>query len=132
MSMEPRNALGIHLSEDPGVQAFVSDRLFQRRAPAGEKKPLLLIQPPISRVPSRDLDGVNFKRARIQVTAMGETQKQAEDTANAVMTAVEGFSGLMAGELYVILATVDNDRQIAYEDIGEVHHHVDIMITYRE
>lgn len=130
--IEPREALFAHLAENPGVQAVVGDRVFSPRVSLGTKKPLLLIQPPISRVPSRDLDGVNFKRARIQVTAMGETQKQAEGAAKAVMTAVEGFSGMMAGELYVLLATVDNDRQIDYEDIGEVHHHVDIMITYRE
>jgi len=132
MSVEPRQALYAHLRADPGVQAAVGDRVYQRRVPTGAMKPLILIQPPISRVPQRDLGGVAYKRTRIQVTAMADAQKQAEATAKAVIDAVEGFSGMMAGQLQVLLASVDNDRQIAYDDIDEIHHHVDMMITYKE
>lgn len=132
MSVEPRQALYAHLRADPGVQAAVGDRVYQRRVPTGATKPLILIQPPISRVPQRDLGGVAYKRTRIQVTAMADTQKRAEATAKAVIDAVEGFSGMMAGQLQVLLASVDNDRQIAYDDIDEIHHHVDMMITYKE
>ena len=35
MSVEPRQALYVHLRGDPGVQAAVGDRLYQRRVPAG-------------------------------------------------------------------------------------------------
>ncbi len=129
---EPRRALYAHLAADNEVKAIVGDRIYQGRVPAGATKPLILIQPPISRVPQRDLGGVAYKRTRIQVTAMADTQKQAEATAKAVIDAVEGFSGMMAGQLQVLLASVDNDRQIAYDDIDEIHHHVDMMITYKE
>jgi len=50
------------------------------------------------------------------VTAMADTQKQAEATAKAVIDAVEGFlQATMGGQLQVLLATVDNDRQIAQD-----------------
>lgn len=128
---EPRRALYAHLLADSGVQTAVGDRIYQGRVPAGATKPLILIQPPISRVPQRDLGGVAYKRTRIQVTAMADTQKQAEATAKAVIDAVEGFTGMMGGGLDVILASVDNDRQIAQDGIDEIYHHVDVMIVYK-
>lgn len=128
---EPRRALYAHLLADSGVQTAVGDRIYQGRVPAGATKPLILIQPPISRVPQRDLGGVAYKRTRIQVTAMTDTQKQAETTAKAVIDAVEGFTGMMGGGLDVILASVDNDRQIAQDGIDEIYHHVDVMIVYK-
>lgn len=128
---EPRRALYAHLLADPGVKAAVGDRIYQGRVPAGATKPLIVIQPPISRVPQRDLGGVAYKRTRIQVTAMTDTQKQAEATAKAVIDAVEGFTGTMGGGLDVILASVDNDRQIAQDGIDEIYHHVDVMIVYK-
>lgn len=129
---EPRRALYAHLAADNEVKAIVGDRIYQGRVPAGATKPLILIQPPISRVPQRDLGGVAYKRTRIQVTAMADTQKQAEATAKAVIDAVEGFSGMMAGQLQVLLASVDNDRQTDQDGVNEIHHHVDITITYKE
>jgi len=128
---EPRRALYAHLLADSGVQTAVGDRIYQGRVPAGATKPLILIQPPISRIPQRDLGGVAYKRTRIQVTAMAETQKDAEKAANAVIAAVEGFTGTMGGGLDVILASVDNDRQIAQDGIDEIYHHVDVMIEYK-
>lgn len=130
MSLEPRQALYAHLRADPGVQNAVNDRVYQRRVPEGATKPLIVIYPTISRVPTRDLNNVAYKRTRIQVTAMSDTQSQAEAAAMSVINAVEGFSGLMAGELPVILATVDNDRQTYQNEVDEIHHHVDITITY--
>ena len=129
---EPRRALYAHLAADNEVKAIVGDRIYQGRVPAGATKPLILIQPPISRVTQRDLGGVAYKRTRIQVTAMADTQKQAEATAKAVIDAVEGFSGMMAGQLQVLLASVDNDRQTDQDGVNEIHHHVDITITYKE
>ena len=128
---EPRRALYAHLLADPGVKAAVGDRIYQGRVPAGATKPLILIQPPISRIPQRDLGGVAYKKTRIQVTAMAETQKDAEKAANAVIAAVEGFTGTMGNGLDVILAGVDNDRQIAQDEIDEIYHHVDVMMAYK-
>ena len=128
---EPRRALYAHLLADSGVQTAVGDRIYQGRVPAGATKPLILIQPPISRVPQRDLGGVAYKTTRIQVTAMAKTQKDAETVADAVIAAVEGFTGTMGGGLDVILASVDNDRQIAQDGIDEIYHHVDVMIVYK-
>lgn len=128
---EPRRALYAHLLADSGVQTAVGDRIYQGRVPAGATKPLILIQPPISRVPQRDLGGVAYKRTRIQVTVMADTQKQAEAAAKAVIDAVEGFTGTMGNGLDVILASVDNDRQIAQDGIDEIYHHVDVMMVYK-
>ena len=64
---------------------------------------------------------------------MADTQKQAEAAAKAVIDAVEGFSGNMGTEkmfVKVILATVDNDRQIAQDEINEIYHHIDVMMLY--
>lgn len=139
MSVRPRQALYAHLRADQGVQAIVGDRIYHRHAPLDTKKPLIVIWPTISDVPIRDLNGVAYRRARLQVTAMAaddnksrDAQPKAEAAAKAVISAVEGFSGMMAGALNVILATVDNDRQIDQEGVDEIHHHVDVIITYKE
>ncbi len=135
MSVEPRQALYAHLRADPAVQAALKngkDSVYQRRVPAGAQKPLIVIYPTISRVPNRILNGVSHRRTRLQVTVMADTQPEAEKAANAVISAVEGFTGMMAGALNVILATVDNDRQVDQDGVDEIHHHVDITITYKE
>jgi len=128
--IEPRQALYAHLLADSGVMEVVK-AIYQGRAPAGAEKPLLLIQPLISRVPRRDLGGVAYKQARIQVTAMAKTQKEVEKAIKAVIDAVEGYVGTMAGDLQVILVEIDNDRQIAQDAIEEIHHHVDVMVIYK-
>ena len=132
MSVEPRQALLAHLRADPAVQEAVGTRVYQRRVPEGAEKPLIVIYPTISRVPNRILSGVAYHQARLQVTVMAGTQPEAEKAANAVISAVEGFSGLMAGALNVILATVDNDRQTDQDGVDEIHHHIDVMIIYKE
>ncbi|MEG3069439.1 MAG: DUF3168 domain-containing protein [Candidatus Syntrophopropionicum ammoniitolerans] len=132
MSVEPRQALYSHLKSNPAVQAAVGDRVYQRRVPEGAQKPLIVIYPTISRVSNRILDGVSHRRTRLQVTVMAGTQPEAEKAANAVISVVEGFSGLMAGALNVILATVDNDRQTDQDGVDEIHHHIDVMIIYKE
>ncbi|MCK9326635.1 MAG: DUF3168 domain-containing protein [Bacteroidales bacterium] len=132
MSVEPRQALYAHIRADPGVQEAVGDKVYQRRVPDGAQKPLIVIYPTVSRVPDRILSGVAYYRARLQVTAMADTQPEAEATAKAVISSVEGFTGKMAGALDVILATVDNDRQTDQDGVDEIHHHVDVMITYKE
>lgn len=128
--IEPRQALYAHLLADSGVMEAVKV-IYQGRAPAGAEKPLLLIQPLISRVPRRDLGGVAYKQARIQVTAMAKTQKEVEKAIKAVIDAVEGHVGMMAGELQVILVEIDNDRQVAQDAIEEIYHHVDVMVIYK-
>lgn len=132
MSVEPRQALYAHLRADPGVQAAVGDRVYQRRVPTGAMKPLIVIWPTISRVPNRILEGVSHCRVRLQVTVMADNQSQAEAVAKTVVSSVEGFKGQMAGALDVLLATVDNDRQVDQDGVDEIHHHVDITITYKE
>ena len=132
MRVEPRQALYAHIRADPGVQAAVGNRVYQRRVPEGAQKPLIVIYPTISRVPTRDIGGVAYRQARLQVTAMADTQPETEKAAKAVIEATEGFTGLMAGALNVILVTVDNDRQVDQDGVDEIHHHVDVMITYKE
>ena len=128
---EPREALYAHLKADPGVQAAVGDRVYQRRVPSGAVKPLIVIFPPASRTAERDLGGVAYWEARLQVTAMAGTQPEAEAAAKAVMQAVEGFRGVMAGAIYVVDARVDSDNQIDQDDVDEIHHHVDVIVRYK-
>lgn len=130
--LEPRKMLRAYLLADSAVGKAVGTRVYYPTVPAGAQKPLIVIYPNISRVPSRDLGGVAYRRVRIQVTAMADTQPEAEAAAHAVINAVEGFNGKMYGVLPVILATVDNDRQVYQDEVDEIHHHVDVMITYKE
>lgn len=134
MSVEPRQALYAHLVADPNVFAAVkgdADRIHQRRVPEGAPKPLIVIWPPQSRVPTRDLGGVAYYKTRIQVTAMAKTQPEAEKIARAVIAAVEGVTGLMAGALQVIMVEVVDDSQVDQDGIDEVHHHVILRITHK-
>ena len=132
MSVEPRQALYAHIRADPGIQAAVGDRVYQRRVPERAQKPLIIIYPTISRVPNRILAGVAYHQARLQVTAMADTQPDAEKAARAVIEATEGFTGLMAGALNVILAMGDNDSPVDQDGVDEIHHHVDVIIIYKE
>lgn len=135
MSVEPRQALYAHLVADPGVIAAVGDRVYQRRVPGDAQKPLVIVWPLVSRVPTRDLSGVAYHTARLQVTAMGSgklAQPDAEKAARAVRAAVEGFSGLMAGALRVIEVEVVDDTQVDQDGIDEIHHHVILRIMYKE
>src|SRR5690606_11207083 len=129
---EPREALYAHLKADPGVQAAVGDRVYQRRVPSGAVKPLIVIFPPESRTAERELGGVAYWEAALQVTAMAAATPAAEAAAKAVMQAVEGFQGVMAGAVYVIDARVDSDQQIDQDDVDEIHHHVDVVVRYKD
>jgi hypothetical protein len=131
MSVEPRQALYAHLSADPDVVAAVGSNIHQRRVPEGAPKPLIVIWPPQSRVPERDLDGPAYYRTRIQLTVMAATQPEAEKVARAVIAAVEGFAGLMAGVLPVLLVEVIDDSQIDQSGIDEIHHHVILRIAHK-
>jgi len=136
MLIEPRIALYDHLKSNSNVTAALAKCrhglcLYQGRVSSGAKKPLAVVQPPISRVPTRILSGVAYKQQRLQVTVVADTQPEAEVTAQAIIAAVEGFTGTMAG-LDVMLATVDNDRQVFFDEVDEVYHHVDVMILYRD
>lgn len=137
MSAEPRQALYAHLLADPSVREAVGEQVYQRRVEKKRldlpvRKPLIIVWPPISNVPVRDLNGVIHRRCRLQVTCMADKQLEAEKAARAVIAAVEGFTGVMAGALNVVQATVDNDRQVDQEGVDEIHHHIDILITYKE
>lgn len=133
MSIEPRQALYVYLQSIPAIIESLKngkDSIYQRRFPAGAQKPLIVIYPTISQLPNRLLDGVSHHRTRIQVTVVADTQTDAEQAANAVIKAVEGFTGLMAEKLQVILATVDNGRQVDQEGVDEIHHNIDVMLRY--
>ena len=62
---------------------------------------------------------------------MAETQPEAEKAADAVVDAVEGFAGQMAGALHVILATAEAEEQVDQEGVDEIRHHVDVVIKYK-
>lgn len=127
----PREALYAHLLADAAVKAAVGSRVYQRGVPLNSARPLVVIWPPISDVPRRDLDGVAYREARLQLTVMGATQRVVEQVMRAVRTAVEGHVGMMADSLDVILAWVDGDHQ-EEADTDEIHHHIDVMVRYRE
>src|SRR5690606_31612804 len=126
-----REARNAHVRAVAGVQETVADRVYQSRVPPGAQQPLAVVFPPVSRVARRDLGGVAYWEQRLQVTAMAATQPEAEAAAKAVMQAVEGFQGVMAGAIYVIDARVDSDNQIDQDDVDEIHHHVDVIVRYK-
>lgn len=126
----PREALFAFLSTDNTVMATVKN-IHSRRVPLGAYKPLVVIYPTISDVPTRDLSGIAYRQARLQVTVMADTQKEAETTIRAIIKAVDGFSGSMFG-LSVIQALAETDRQIDEDEVDEVHQHLDVIIKYEE
>src|SRR5690606_6209439 len=109
--VEPREALRRHLRDDPGVVALVGDRMHHQARPDGAAFPCVVVFP-VSDVPRRDLGGVAWREARVQLTVMGTAEpdaslaprslKTAEQVSRAVQLSVDGFSGLMAGAVQVI------------------------------
>lgn len=126
---EPRHAVYDLLRHDPGVQAAVGTRIYQRQIPPGAKKPLIIVHPLVSRVPEKVLGGTAYRQVRLQITAVADKQPEAEKAISAVIDALDDFTGKM-GSLDVIQASIAGERQMDYPDIGEIYHHADVILLY--
>jgi len=129
-TVTPRQAVYAHLNADPNITALVGSRIYHQTPPLDATYPLIVINT-ISNVDRRDLSAVFACDTRIQITAMAATLKEAESIAMAVRQSLEGFQGNMAGALPVINCYVDNFLPVYQEEVGQVHYHVDVIITHK-
>lgn len=130
-TVTPRQAVYAHLRADPNISVLVGSRIYHQIPPLDATYPLIVINT-VNNIDRRDLSGVAYTETRIQVTVMAATLKEAETIAMAVRRSLEGFSGLMAGALYVIGCRVDNYLPVYEEEVGQTYYHVDMIITHKE
>ena len=125
-----RKAVWRHLLETPAVTALVGDRIYHQVRPDGAEYPCVVLFT-VSSLPRRDLHDVAWTETRLQITAMGLTEPSAESVALAVQQALEGFSGVMAGALYVIDCQVGAVFPDYQEESGQTHYHVDVIVIHK-
>jgi len=125
-----RKAVWRHLLETPVVTALVGERIYHQVRPDGAQYPCVVLFT-VSSTPRRDLHDVAWTETRLQITAMGLTEPSAEAVALAVHQALEGFSGVMAGALYVIDCQVGAVYPDYQEESGQTHYHVDVVVTHK-
>ena len=128
--MTPRQAVWNHLKNDPNVSALVGGRIYHVTPPLDTAYPVITVNT-ISNIDRRDLSGVAWTETRIQVTAMAETLAEAETIALAVRASLEGFDGMMGGQLRVWDCRVVNYAPTFFEEVGMHHYAVDVMIRHK-
>lgn len=129
-TVTPRKALYARLLADPNVTALVGDRIYHQTPDQDAIYPLLVLNT-ISNVDVRDLAGVAYTQTRIQVTAIAETLPEAESVAAAVRRSLNGFSGLMAGALPVMLCRVDNYEPMYEDELRQTHYYIDVILWHK-
>ena len=128
--MTPRQAVWNHLKNDPNVSTLVGGRIYHVTPPLDTAYPVITVNT-ISNVDRRDLSGVAWTETRIQVTAMAETLAEAETIALAVRASLEGFRGLMAGQLNVLDCRVVSYVPTYLPEVEQYHYAVDVMIRHK-
>jgi hypothetical protein len=129
-TVTPRQAVYAHLLADSEVSALVGNRVYHQTPDKDAVYPLIVLNT-ISNVDRRDLSTVFACDTRIQITAMANALKEAEDIAMAARRSLEGFSGIMAGALLVIGCIVDNFFPDYQDEVKQTHYHVDVIITHK-
>lgn len=104
-----RDAVRSLLRESPAVVALVGQRIRYARSRQRDREPRVTYLIP-SRTFGRDLDGPDdTSEARVRVSAWATDSEQAEDLAERIRMALDGFSGWV-GSVYV--ASIDHEVSI--------------------
>lgn len=86
------------LSADPGVTALVGDDVYNLRVPEETTTPFVWFQT-VAGTAYNVLNGApSIERKLIQVNCIGRTPDQAQSVAEAVKTALQGYTGYMNTE----------------------------------
>lgn len=104
-----REAVRSLLRESPAVVALVGQRIRYARSRQRDREPRVTYLVP-SRTFGRDLDGPDeTSEARVRVSAWADDSVQAEDLAEAVRQALDGFVGWV-GAVYI--ASIDYEASV--------------------
>lgn len=127
-------ALFTYLSDDPGIASLVGDRIYPVRLPEGCVLPAVAWQ----RISARRLythdsfdDTAAFVQARVQFSCWATTALEAIRIGEALLLALSGYGGDMAGELIgSSMADLELDD---YEPQHKLYRRiVDFLIAYEE
>lgn len=127
-------ALYSYLCDDPGVSGFVDDRIWPHPAPGTPKLPYISWNRiGAVRIYTYDsyADTSAFVRARIQYNTWATTPLEAIDVGEALLLALSGYEGDMAG-MYIgaSFAVMELDT---YDSAAKLHRRVmDFAILYED
>lgn len=128
-------ALYDYLSDDSEVASHVGDRIFPVRLPEGVKLPAISwTRVSASRLYTYDSfeETAAFVRARIQFNCWATTPIQAMEIGEAVLKALSGYNGIMAGTQQVdsSFAVLEMDD---YETGAKLYRRIlDILLSYSD
>lgn len=131
--MTVEEALYTHLTDDAGVAALVSARVYPLVAPQDVARPYLVYQR-ISTPRVRSHSGPSgLAHPRFQITAVASTYGSARSLANAVRAALDGYSGAMGDAPGVQTAGfLDNEAENYLDDIPAYVVRMDFILWHAE
>ena len=132
--MNIEEALYSCLTSDAGVAALVSTRIYPNVVPQDIALPAVAYQR-ISTTRVMAHDGpTGVANARFQFTVSASTYSSARNVANAIRTALDGFSGLMGGQsgVKVEAVFVENDFDGYNQAGGEQVVRLDAVVIHQE
>ena len=126
-------ALYAHLSTDAGVSALTGTRVYPEALPQGVTFPAITYLQ-VSSVPIRTMGGRQGRSPRFQIDCWGSTATSAREVAEAVIAALDHYSGTMGGVDGVIVrgAFLENDQQINEPDAKLHRVSLDFVIHWQE
>jgi hypothetical protein len=103
-------ALYSHLTGDAGIASLISTRCYPEALPPGVTFPAITYLQ-VSSVPIRTCGGRQGRTVRFQIDSWGSTAASARAVAEAVIDALDHYSGTMGGGVTIRAAFMVNDQQ---------------------
>jgi hypothetical protein len=127
--MDILEGLHAYLSAQAGITAKVSTRIYQNVVPQNVAKPYLTLEQISVTTRYTHQGDADLDTARIQISAIGDTLKSANEVSIAVHTALSGYVGAMSS--VNTYGTFRDNKQNFYEDDTKLHVSTqDYFITY--
>lgn len=116
---------------DPLLQPLTDMRIYALSLPQEAPWPgPTVTYSRVSTVDVRDLDGVAYKRARIQYSCW-DTSWGKVITLAAKIRELEGFCGTLPGGIEVVDIVVANETDLYVPDVKLYHVPIDLIVTFK-
>jgi hypothetical protein len=127
--MDILEALHAYLIAQSAITTKVSTRIYQNVAPQNVAKPYLMIEQVSVNTRYSHQGDADLDTARVQISAIGDTLKSANEVSIVVHTALSGYVGAMSS--VSTFGTFRDNKQNFYEDDTKLHVSTqDYFITY--
>lgn len=132
--MHIEQALQKHMEAQPDLAALVGGCIYYVRAPQDVQSPYLVFFKVSASRPHSHQGASGLALARFQCSCFAETYYSAKQLAWQLQGALQGFSGIMGGEVGVEVGGCfyDNEQDQYEPQTGLYHVAVDYLVWHRE